>query len=650
VADNAGELVNGRYRLVEIVGIGAMGRVWRAQDVVLDREVAVKEVMLPPGVHGEKRAMLKQRAIREARSAARLSHPGIITVHDITEYHDSPAIIMELVPGRSLDEVLRSAGRLSPLRVAEIGLSLVRALQAAHEVGIVHRDLKPANVLLCDDRVIITDFGIASLTGEALLTKSGVLMGTPAFMAPEQARGSAVGPEADLWSLGATLYMAVEGHPPYEGADFLVVLTSLLTRSPQPTAHAGPLTELLSELLNPDVAARATTDRAAELLLQLVSEPQVEAVPPVPVWTAPDRPAVLPAAPVTGPVVRLQTIPPMGPRQRPSRRNVLLATGLGVVSAAVPAGINLARGPQKKVVAARPGPPQPIPLPTFLSGYDTAVSSLAFSPTADLLATGSAGDQILLWNTATRRRAGALKGPSPVSSVAFSQNGGLLAAGSGDRTVWVWNTATMRAAAQLTGHEGPVRGVVFSPDGTLLASCGDDDEVRLWDTTTWKQVRLLEGHQDVWSVAFSPDGKTLASGGWDHDVRLWNVSDGKSVATLTGHKEAVASVAFSKDGKHLASGSLDQTARLWDPGSHKSTGTLDSHTDIVCSVAFSPDGKTLATGGWDSQTRLWGVDDHRTRTSVRGHVGYVTAVAYSPDGAMLAMAGEDRTVQLWPVT
>ncbi len=645
MADSAGELVNGRYRLVEIVGTGAMGRVWRAQDALLDREVAVKEIMLPPGVHGEKRVLLKQRAIREARSAARLSHPGIITVHDITEYHDSPAIVMELVPGHSLAEVLHSEGRLPPQRVAEIGLSLVRALQAAHEVGIVHRDLKPANVLICGDRVIITDFGIASLTGEALLTKSGVLMGTPAFMAPEQARGSAVGPEADLWSLGATLYMAVEGHPPYEGADFLVVLTALLTKAPQPTVHAGPLTELLSELLNPDVAARATADRAAELLLQLVNEPEA---PPAPAWTAPDSPTMLPAL-VTGPPVKLQTIPPVTPRQRPSRRNVLLAAGLGVLSAAVPAGINLARGPQKKVVAAKAGPLPPIALPTFLSGYDTAVSTLAFSPTADLLATGSAGDQIVLWNTATRRRAHTLKGPSPVSSVAFSHDGRFLAAGSGDRTVWVWDTTTMKAGAPLTGHKGPVRGVAFSPDGTLLASCGDDDDVRIWDTTTWKQVRLL-GHQDVWSVAFSPDGKTLASGGWDHNVRLWNVSDGRSIATLTGHKEAVASVTFSKDGKQLASGSLDQTARLWDPGSHKNTGTLGSHTDVVCSVAFSPDGKTLATGGWDSQTRLWGVDDHRTRTSVRGHTGYVTAVAYSPDGTMLAMAGEDRTVQLWPVT
>ncbi|MEV6866080.1 serine/threonine-protein kinase [Streptosporangium subroseum] len=211
-----GELIGGRYRLIEPVGVGGMGRVWRGRDELLDREVAVKEILFPQGMDAVEWEVFGKRAMREARSAARLNHPGIVTVHDVITRDGAPVIVMEFVRGLSLDQRIKRQGRLAPVQVARIGAMMVEALGEAHAAGIVHRDLKPANVLLPGNRVVITDFGIAGLAGDATLTTSGVLIGTPAFMAPEQVHGLPVTAACDLWSLGATLYAAahqVYPHP-----------------------------------------------------------------------------------------------------------------------------------------------------------------------------------------------------------------------------------------------------------------------------------------------------------------------------------------------------------------------------------------------------------------------------------------------------
>ncbi|WP_460364499.1 serine/threonine-protein kinase, partial [Actinocorallia lasiicapitis] len=249
-----------------MIGTGGMGRVWRAEDEVLDREVAVKEVLLPPGLVGEQREHVNRRSVREARSAARLSHPGIITVHDIVVHEDAPMIVMEYVAGPSLAEAVERDGRMSVARVVEIGLAMAGAVKEAHLNGVVHRDLKPQNVLLAGGRVVITDFGIARLVGDATLTRSGAIMGTPAYMAPEQAHSPVATPEGDIWSLGATLYAAVEGRPPFPGNNYIEVLTALITSEITPPAHAGALTEVLTKILVKDPDQRPPIDDLIALL------------------------------------------------------------------------------------------------------------------------------------------------------------------------------------------------------------------------------------------------------------------------------------------------------------------------------------------------------------------------------------------------
>lgn len=262
-----GFLLAGRYRLINVIGRGGMGVVWKAHDQELGRNVALKALTLSLSDASRAREWCR-RVRREARSAAQLNHIGVITVHDVLDGPDNrPWIVMELIDGHSLADLLET-GPLSPQRVARIGMAVLHALAAAHAAGIIHRDVKPANVLITGDRVVLTDFGIAMIEGETAVTESGVLVGTPAYMAPEQIRGLRATPQSDLWSLGATLYAAAEGRPPFQAPHPAAVCAKLLTEEPEPMRGAGPLTKVVSGLLKKDPVRRLRAPEALALLAE----------------------------------------------------------------------------------------------------------------------------------------------------------------------------------------------------------------------------------------------------------------------------------------------------------------------------------------------------------------------------------------------
>ncbi|WP_283133693.1 serine/threonine-protein kinase [Rhizohabitans arisaemae] len=265
-----GRLVGRRYRLMSPVGRGGMGVVWHAHDVLLDRDVAVKELMLPLGSDEAATAGAHRRVLREARAAARLSHPGIVTVHDVVEEDGRPWIVMEYIRSWSLEQAVRQTGPLPVVQAAEIGIRILDALRHAHGSGILHRDVKPGNVLLTADRVILTDFGIAAAEGDVSITHSGLLMGSPSYIPPERLRSEDITSAADLWSFGATLYAAVEGRPPYDGSDVVAILGAIMAREPAPPRRAGAMEPILAGLLKKDPAERLTAEQAAELLEQLL--------------------------------------------------------------------------------------------------------------------------------------------------------------------------------------------------------------------------------------------------------------------------------------------------------------------------------------------------------------------------------------------
>ncbi len=264
-----GQLVVKRYRLVRALGQGGMGMVWEGHDTLLDRPVAVKEVLVPHRLDSRQRLQMVQRTSREARTAAKLNHRTIVGVFDVAEEDGRPWIIMELVPSRSLDRVIASEGPLSVTRAATIGREVLTALSVAHAAGVVHRDVKPANILIgYDGRVVLSDFGIATSLGDPLAQRSGTI-GSPGFLAPERAAGAPAAPSADLWSLGATLFATVVGRPPFDSTMGPVAL--LLTQDAELSKAPAELRPVLAGLLTKDPARRMSADEARRLLDAIVS-------------------------------------------------------------------------------------------------------------------------------------------------------------------------------------------------------------------------------------------------------------------------------------------------------------------------------------------------------------------------------------------
>ena len=261
-----------RYVLEQPIGRGGMGVVWKAEDTLLARSVAIKEVQLPPVLPAEQE-QLRRRVMREARAAARLSHHGVVTLYDVVRDQNRTYIVMELVEARTLADIVRQQGPLSPRQAADVGRRVLDALQAAHRRGIVHRDVKPGNVMvLADGRTKLADFGIASLSGDPELTATGTVLGSPSYMAPEQANGEASGPASDLYALGATLYFAVEGEPPFSKGAALPTLTAVVHEQARPMRQAGPLAPVIAALLAKSPEDRPAGNELIEMLDAVAEE------------------------------------------------------------------------------------------------------------------------------------------------------------------------------------------------------------------------------------------------------------------------------------------------------------------------------------------------------------------------------------------
>ncbi|WP_141698451.1 serine/threonine-protein kinase, partial [Streptomyces lushanensis] len=265
-------MLAGRYRLGETIGVGGMGKVWRAHDEVLHRIVAVKELTAGRYVSEADRAVLHQRTQKEARAAARITHPGVVTVHDVLYHDDRPWIVMQYVDGPSLADTTKESGPVGFREAARIGIEVLGALCAAHAAGVLHRDVKPGNVLLArDGRVLLTDFGIAAIEGDSTITRTGEIVGSIDYLAPERVRGGDPGPASDLWSLGATLYTAIEGTSPFRRSSPLSTMQAVVTDEPDLPGRAGPLAPVIAALLCKDPAGRpaaAETERMLRAVLE----------------------------------------------------------------------------------------------------------------------------------------------------------------------------------------------------------------------------------------------------------------------------------------------------------------------------------------------------------------------------------------------
>ncbi|MFI9641976.1 protein kinase [Micromonospora sp. NPDC051925] len=269
-----GTTIGGRYSLRSSVGNGGMGTVWRATDTLLRRDVAVKEVVLPPGLAPSDRDAMYERTLREARAAAAIQHPAVVQVYDVVTEGGRPWIVMELLDARSLADMVIEDGPVAGRAVAKIGIALLGALEVAHANGVLHRDVKPANVLICTDgRCVLTDFGVARMPTDVQLTTPGMVLGSPHFISPERAMGQDFGPPSDLFSLGVTLYTAVEGRPPFDKGDPIETMHAVVEDPPATPQRSGPLTRVLMGLLEKDPARRLDVHTARAMLRELLAGP-----------------------------------------------------------------------------------------------------------------------------------------------------------------------------------------------------------------------------------------------------------------------------------------------------------------------------------------------------------------------------------------
>ena len=423
-------LIADRYRLLHVLGQGSMGTVWAAHDEVLGRQVAVKGILHTPGMPDAEAAQLRERTMREARAIAALSHPNLVTLYDVVQQDGDPYVVMELVPSRSLGEVLQEQGCLTEKQGAAVLDAVAAALASAHRVGITHRDVKPGNVLIADDgRVKLTDFGIARNVAEATMTARGITLGTPAYIAPEVAQGGDVSEAADRWSLGATLWAAMAGEPPYVGKNVMQTINAVINGDVPVPAGAGRLAPVISGLMRKDPAERLELVDVRKQVYPLLPEPGTDAFEvrgsvALPVVVRP-KPKIQPDAPLAddpGPLPFLVTRPAPPPRR--SR----LVSALVVVAAVVlfVAGSGGGFALTRLAAGASLLPPAEQTSPTL----PTLPTSATLQPrtAAAVTANGDQGGKFTLhveqsWAAYTEQRAGDLRFP-PSAVVHFVSGSG----------------------------------------------------------------------------------------------------------------------------------------------------------------------------------------------------------------------------------
>jgi WD40 repeat protein/serine/threonine protein kinase len=685
----------GQYVVLGEVGRGGMGVVYEARHRDLRRLVALK-MILAGGFASE---VQRERFRREAELAARVQHPHIVQVYEVGLHDGRPFLAMEWVAGGTLADRL-GGDPWPPNAAAGLVETLARAIDVAHQSGVVHRDLKPSNILLQTGAVAVAaaegplagaipkvaDFGLArAMDADGSLTATGLTMGTPEYMAPEQAACAEAGPAADIYALGAILYRLLTGQPPFRGDTPMEVLQALASAEPIAPRRFRPALPRDLETITLNAMARepqrryATAEALAEELRRFLADEPIRSQPPSALYHL----------------------------RKFARRNKAIVGGVAATLVAVVLGLVtttlFAVGEARQRGQAE--------YQTYRARLAAAVAALSAHDVADAgLQLDAAPTDLRGWEwshlrsrlddssamiTLTDRRFSFLIGAPDALQVGASTPAGLrltnLASGEHQTlpigtgrgryftatetrrglrvAVWISDTAfdlvdeagRVLCRVQMPEAKEPAP-VVVSPDGTRLAAGGNEGERRqiaVFDVSSGKREAVCDGHSDnIWAQTFSPDGTRLASVGEDQVAHLWDPATGALLATCRGHISKVLGVAFRPDGVRLVTTSADGTVRQWDAATgREAEPPYDRHSGEVAAAVYSPDGQWIASAGTDRTIRVWRATGRQDVAVLHGHTGSVTAVAFAPDGRRLASlstelalgwAGDD-TVRVWDV-